>query len=46
MMNREKHSQQIELLRNQNKISEEKLAYLKDMERNLKAIVIEWRKIG
>jgi len=44
VMNREKHSQQIELLKNQNKISEEKLHYLKDMERKLKAIVIEWKK--
>lgn len=44
VINREKHSQQIELLKNQNKISEEKLLYLKDMERKLKAIVIEWRK--
>ena len=44
VMNREKHSQQIELLKNQNKLSEEKLLYLKDMERKLKAIVIEWRK--
>ena len=44
VMNREKHSQQIELLKNQNKLSEEKLLYLKDMERKLKAIVIEWKK--
>ena len=44
MMNREKHSQQIELLKNQNRLSEEKLLYLKDMERKLKAIVIEWKK--
>jgi DNA mismatch repair protein MutS2 len=44
VMNREKHSQQIELLKNQNRLSEEKLLYLKDMERKLKAIVIEWRK--
>ena len=44
VMNLEKHSQQIELLKNQNKISEEKLHYLKDMERKLKAIVIEWKK--
>jgi len=43
-MNREKHSQQIELLKNQNKISEEKLLYLKDMERKLKSIVIEWKR--
>ncbi len=44
VINREKHSQQIELLKNQNKLSEEKLLYLKDMERKLKAIVIEWKK--
>ncbi len=44
VMSREKHSQQIELLKNQNRLSEEKLAYLKDMERKLKAIVIEWRR--
>ena len=44
VMNREKHSQQIELLKNQNRISEEKLLYLKDMERKLKSIVIEWKR--
>jgi len=44
VMNREKHTQQIELLKHQNKISEEKLLYLKDMERKLKSIVIEWKK--
>ena len=32
------------LLKHQNKISEEKLAYLKDLERRMKALVIEWRK--
>src|SRR5450432_1482282 len=40
----EKHRQQIELLKNQNAISEEKLLYLKDMERKLKSILIEWKK--
>jgi DNA mismatch repair protein MutS2 len=44
VISREKHQQQIELLKHQNKISEEKLHYLKDMERKLKSIVIEWRK--
>jgi DNA mismatch repair protein MutS2 len=44
VMNREKHRQQIELLKNQNTISAEKLLYLKDMERKLKSIVIEWKK--
>jgi DNA mismatch repair protein MutS2 len=43
-MNREKHLQQVELLKQQNKINEEKIAYLKDMERKLRQIVIEWKK--
>ncbi len=44
VLDKEKHEQELEKLRLQNKISEEKLAYLKDMERRLKAMVIEWRK--
>lgn len=44
VISNEKHQQQIELLQHQNKMSEEKLLYLKDMERKLKAIVMEWRK--
>jgi DNA mismatch repair protein MutS2 len=44
VLNKEKHLQEIERLKHQNKISEEKFAYLKDMERRLKAMVIEWRK--
>jgi DNA mismatch repair protein MutS2 len=44
VMDREKHIQQVELLKQQNKISEEKIAYLKDMERKLRQIVIEWKK--
>ncbi|MEP6466795.1 MAG: MutS2/Smr-associated SH3 domain-containing protein [Parafilimonas sp.] len=43
-LNKEKHQQQIELLKHQNKITEERVAYLKDMERKLKQIVIEWKK--
>jgi DNA mismatch repair protein MutS2 len=43
-MDREKHNQQVELLKHQNKVSEERLAYLKEMERKLKQIVIDWRK--
>jgi DNA mismatch repair protein MutS2 len=43
-MDREKHDQQVELLKHQNKASEEKLAYLKEMERKLKQMVIDWRK--
>ena len=34
----------MELLKHQNKVSEEKLAYLKEMERKLKQMVIDWRK--
>ncbi len=44
VLDKEKHLQETEKLRLQNKISEEKIAYLKDMERRLKAMVIEWRK--
>lgn len=44
VMDKEKHRQQVEVLREQNKIREDQLAYLKDMERKLKAMIIEWRK--
>ncbi len=43
-MDKEKHRQQVELLKQQNKISEERITYLKDMERKLRQIVIEWKK--
>jgi DNA mismatch repair protein MutS2 len=41
---KEKHRQQIELLKEQNRISEERIIYLKDMERKLKQMVVTWRK--
>ena len=44
VLNKEKHEQEVERLKHQNKISEEKINYLKDMERRLKAMVIEWRR--
>jgi DNA mismatch repair protein MutS2 len=44
VMNKEKHQQQVQLLQEQNRISEEKIAYLKDMERKLKQLLTEWRK--
>lgn len=44
VMNKERHRQQVELLKEQNKISEERIAYLKDMERKLKQMLVEWRK--
>lgn len=44
VMNREKHQQQVEVLKEQNRVSEERIAYLKDMERKLKQMLIDWRK--
>ncbi|MEN9685477.1 MAG: hypothetical protein RLZZ28_1263 [Bacteroidota bacterium] len=44
VINRERHRQQVEILKNQNKIAEEKLVYLKDMERKLKQVVLDWKK--
>jgi len=41
---KERHAQQIELLKNQNVVSLEKISYLKDMERKLKQIVFDWRR--
>lgn len=43
-LNKEKHSQQVELMKEQNKVSEERIVYLKDMERKLKQMLVEWRK--
>ena len=44
VMDRERHRQQVEVMKQQNKITEERIAYLKDMERKLRQIVIEWKK--
>ncbi|MFL5738736.1 MAG: endonuclease MutS2 [Flavisolibacter sp.] len=44
VMDRERHRQQVEVLKQQNKMTEERLAYLKDMERKLRQMVIEWKK--
>jgi DNA mismatch repair protein MutS2 len=41
---KEQHKQDVEKLQEQNKISSDKLNYLKDMERKLKAMIVEWRK--
>lgn len=43
-IDKEKHQQQLDMLKLQNKITEERLTYLKDMERKLKQIVVDWRK--
>ena len=43
-LDKEKHQQQVELLKEKNRISEERVVYLKDMERKLKQMLVEWRK--
>lgn len=43
-LDKEKHRQQVELQREQNRISEERIKYLKEMERKLKQIVFDWRR--
>jgi DNA mismatch repair protein MutS2 len=44
VMDQERHRQQVEVLKQQNKVTEDRIAYLKDMERKLRQIVIEWKK--
>jgi DNA mismatch repair protein MutS2 len=44
VLNKERHRQQVEVLKQQNKITEERMTYLKDMERKLRTMVIEWKK--
>ena len=44
VIEKERHRQQIELLKNQNQIAEERMVYLKDMERKLKQIVLDWKR--
>ena len=44
VVKKETHQQDMERMQEQNRVSEEKINYLKDMERRLKAMVIEWRK--
>lgn len=44
LMDKEKHNQQVEILKHQNQVNESRIAYLKDMERKLKQVVFDWRK--
>jgi DNA mismatch repair protein MutS2 len=44
VLHKEKHKQQVELLKEQNKVAEDKIVYLKDMERKLRQIVLDWKK--
>ena len=43
-LHKEKHQQQLQILQEQNKISADRLTYLKEMERKLKQIIFDWRK--
>ena len=43
-IDKEKHQQQVELLKHQNQVAQEKIVYVKDMERKLKQIVLDWRR--
>lgn len=44
LINKERHQQQVELLKQQNRITEDRINYLKEMERKLKQIIFDWRK--
>ncbi|WEK35067.1 MAG: DNA mismatch repair protein MutS [Candidatus Pseudobacter hemicellulosilyticus] len=44
LIDKEKHHQQVELLKHQNKVTEDRIVWLKDMERKLKQIVFDWRR--
>ena len=44
VMDTERHRQQVEILQQQNQLTTEKLTGLKDLERKIKQIVLDWRK--
>ncbi len=44
VLDKERHRQQLELLREQNKITEQRITETKDLERRLKALVSEWKR--
>src|SRR5450432_1009251 len=44
LLDKEKHNQQVEILKHQNQVNESRIVYLKDMERKLKQVVLDWRK--
>lgn len=44
LSDKERKNQQFGMLKLQNKIKEDELAYLKDMERKMKQIVVEWKR--
>lgn len=44
VIEKESHRQEMERLKLQNKVAEDKFVYLKDMERKLKAMIMEWKR--
>ena len=44
VMDKERHRQQVELQKEQNRVTEARIAEMKDMERKLKALVSEWKR--
>lgn len=44
VLNKEKHNQKVEILKHQNKITEDRIQYLRDAERKMRQMVIDWRK--
>lgn len=44
VLDKERHLQQLAILKEQNKIAAEKINYLRDMERKLRQLQLEWRK--
>lgn len=43
-LDKEKHLQQVQVMKEQNRVAEDKFAYNKDMERQLKQIALDWKK--
>ena len=44
VIDRERHLQEVELLKQQNLVTNDRIEYLKDMERKIKQILLDWRK--
>lgn len=44
VLDKERHRQQVEIQKEQNRITEERIAQMKDLERKLKALVLEWKR--
>ena len=44
VIDRERHRQQVEVLKQQNKVTEERIVYMKDIERKLRTMEMEWKR--